>query len=565
MEISSTVAEPQTRPRLLRLALALGCIAALLPLYSLDPRQRQIGLTFSWLAAMLLYLLQWPRPRMTWRPSRWLLIALAAYAAILFVAFCSVYDGWRWAATGDSLQFYGIGEELARGNPAMNPLGARGVFEQCTVVQAALQNVFMHFSQSLFAHRLGNLLTSSLIVLSAAWLAAQTSGATAAVLVAVFLPVNHVFDVFTLLSLPNLSGVLPYYAVYALFGAAWKRWDSGFLWAALGLSCGLAGYFLPLWLAAVAIVSGCVVLSAIVWRTPRIVLIWAGGAAIALAPALLQFETFVAVLFVFRPMSGVTPEYVLRIAQQSALLPYQSDLCGSGACGPWVRPPFGYLWVAGLVLALVSGVLALLRRSRPPTLAHAWVWLLFFATDVVGLAMGNSGYPVVSVKRAIVMLPHITFFLALPLAWLIDRVGRASVAFAVTLLTLLPYAYLNAATLWWEIPYGFNLPDGLVRITQTAPSLPVLLVSPNPDLHKDYGSAGGGNELYQTMFRLRERTKVSSAVPVRREDFESVVCFSRHVDGHEWGARVIDALAQLCPGKSVEQITAHLECVTCGR
>ncbi len=551
------------RPRAVRIACGAGCIAALIPLLWLDSQQRQVGLYFSWLAAMGLFLLRWPWPRgwVRWRPSPALGGVLVVYVGLVLFAFCRVYDNWRWAVTGDSLNFFVIGQDLARGNPAVNWLSVRGVFEQCTVVQATLQSVFMHLSESLFAHRLGNVLTSALIVLAAAAFAAETSGATAAVLLALFLPLHSVFDYFTLISYPNLSGLLPYFAAYALFGAAWTVWESGFLWAALGLVCGLAGYFLPLWFAAVASVSAAVVLSAIYWRAPSVFLIWASGVAIALIPALLQLSTFLHVLFWFQPGSGLSLSYILAIAQQAALLPFASTLGGYGSNGPWLRPPFGYLWLAGVGLAAVSGVLALLRRPRGRVLRHAWIWLVLLASDVAGLSLANSGYPVVSVKRAIVMLPNMTFLMILPLAWVAERIGRTWVTGVLMLAALLPFAYLNLTTLW-TLESGYNVPDGMVRAVQTLPGQ-LLLVSQHPDLHNDFGPSRPDRDPVQELYHVRDRTIVTSVIPAQRSDFERVVCYSRHVDGLEWGAQVQAALAQLCPGKPIEQLTAHLECVTC--
>ncbi|MBI4518067.1 MAG: hypothetical protein HY699_19865 [Deltaproteobacteria bacterium] len=549
--------------RVLRAGCRFGWPVALLPLAWLDPDHRQVGLLLSWLAAQALYLLQWPRPRglIRWRAPLALRLALVAYAAALLVIFCLVYDNWRWAATADSLNFYEIGAEMVRGNPDINPLGARGIFEQCTVVQATLQNAFMYLSPSLFAHRLGNLLTSALLVLAASAFAGQTSGATAGLLMALFLPLNSVFAVFTLISYPNLSGVLPYYAAYALFVAAWSVWESDFLWAALGLACGLAAYFLPLWLAAVAAVSAGVVLSALYWRRPRILLIWAGGALVALTPALLQFETFIRVLFVFRPMSGLTLDYVARMTWQALLLPFWSEMKSYGAGGGWLAPPFNYLWLAGVVLALTSAGLTVLRRPRARVLRYAWVWLPLFCADALGLAMANSGYSTVSLKRAIVMLPNMTFLMVLPLAWLAERIQRTGATAVLILCALAGYAYVNTATLA-AAQFGYTVADGVIRMQQTVPGR-VLLISPHEDIRRKFAANGDEDDLVQRIFQVRERAVVSAAVPQQRADFDRAACFSRHLDGQEWGDRVQAALAGLCPNAPVEPITAELECVRC--
>jgi hypothetical protein len=554
------------RSRRMRLCLAAGTVAALLPFFWFDADHRQVGVFASWLTAMVLYLLQWPRPRglLRWRPSRWLLAALAAYALGLFVIFCLIYDNWRWASTGDSLYFYMLGEDLVRGNPARNWLSVRGVFEQYTVVQTTLQSVFMHLSLTLFAHRLGNAFTSTLLVIAASLFAGLTSGATAAVLVGLFLPVQYVFAAYTMLSYPNLTGVLPYYAAYVLFCTAWTRWESDFLWAALGLMCGLAIYFPPVWVGAVGLVSAGVVLSAVYWRTPRVLLVWAGAAVVAALPALLQVRTLMNFWRIVRPTAGLTRAYVIEMISESLRL--MTSSYPAGAKQPWVLPPFGYLFYAGVALALWSGVLALLHRPRARALSHAWVWPLLFAGDVIGLSLMNSGYPTISVKRAMVLLPNITFLLVLPLAWLAERVGRTWFTVALTLATLAPYAYVNAVSFWWVNDFSFNVADGIVHITQTAPGK-ILLVTADKNLHKTYNPQSAEDfqaaDLLQRMFRVRDRLTVTATVPEQRTEFDRVVCFSQAVDGAEWATRVRGALSRLCPGKPVEQITAQLECMVC--
>jgi hypothetical protein len=561
-ETGTTGLDGTSRRPLVRVAFALACALALLPLAWLDLSRPQPLLYLSWLAAMALYVLQWPRPRglMRWRPSRWLLATFGAYACALFVGFCFIYDNWRFAVTGDSLLFYEVGERILHGR--VNALSLRGVFEQCTVIQATLQNAFMHLSESLFAHRLGNLFTSTMIVAAAALFVAQTGSATAAVLLGLFLPLNSVFLVFTLISYPNLSALLPYYAAYALFLAAWRVWTSGFLWAALGLTCGLAFYFLPLWMGAVAVVSAGVAGSAIYWRTPRIFLIWAGGVLVALVPALLQWNTLLRLYLIFRAGTGLTLDYFLKIASQTFSLPIYLAQRTYGADGTFLAFPFGYLFLAGVVLAAAGGVRALLGRPRTRALEHAWVWLFLYASDAVGLALQNSGYAHISVKRAIVLLPAMHFLMVLPLAWLAERVSRTWFTVAMTVIALVPYAYLNLTTFWW-IEHGFNTGDAMVRITQEAPGR-VLLVTRNEGLLRQYGPAPAGpHDPLQSMYRVRDRTVVTTLVPTHRGDFDRVVCFSRHTDGEEWGKQVREALSRLCPGKAVEMLTPQMECVTC--
>jgi hypothetical protein len=551
--------EDQRDPRFI---FAVACFLLLVPVLRVDIWTPEFITFFCWLGAMACYLLVWPRPRglLTWRPSPWLLATLAVYALALFAAFCAVYADWRWAVTGDSLTFYQKGPDLIARR--VHPLNVRGAHEQCTVIQATLQNAFMHISPTLFAHRLGNLLTSALIVIAAALFAAETSSAVAAVLLALFLPVHSVFATFTMISYPNLSALLPYYAAYALFAAALRRPSSDYLWAALGLTCGLAVYFMPLWMGAIAVVSSGVVVSALHWRTPRPLLIWAVGALVALVPALLQLNALLNLYLIFRAGLGLTWDYFLKIAAQSLSLPFHSEQHAYGAEGAWMRPPFDYLFLLGVGLAAVSGILALLGRARPRSLQHAWVWLLMYAGDAIGLALQNSGYGAVSIKRAIVLLPAMTFLTVLPLAWLTERVSRSWFTVVLSAAAIASFAYLNL-TMLWSIDFGYNVADGMVRMIQVAPGR-VLLVTRDQGLLRTFGPEPlFGSDPLQELYQVRDHTIVSNEIPGHRGDFERVVCVSGHTDGADWSAQVRDALATLCPNKPLAPITPQLECVTC--
>jgi hypothetical protein len=551
------------RPAWFRIVAAVGCAAALVPVLRMDLARPEFVTLFCWLAAMILYLMQWPRPRgiLRWQPSPWLLAGLAAYALALFIAFCFVHDNWRWAVTGDSLSFYEKGRSLAAGTE--HPLSVRGVFEQCTVIQATLQSAFMFISPTLFAHRLGNLLTSTLIVIAAALFAAQTSGAVAAILLALLLPVHSVFATFTLISYPNLTGLLPYWIGLALFAAALRYPQSGFLWAALGLTCGLAVYFLPLWLGAVGVITLGVLVASLWWRTPRPFSIWIGGVVVAMVPALLQIQTLLHTYFIFGPTQRLTLQYFLEIAAQTLTLALDSEQHAYGGDGPWMRPPFGYLFLAGALLAAASGVLALLRRPRSRALQHAWVWLVLYAGDATGLALQNSGYAAVSLKRAIVLLPAMTFLAVLPLAWIAERVARTWFTVTLSIVALAAFAALNQTTLW-TMEFGYNAPDAMVRMTQTGPGK-VMLVTRHEGMQHTFGAqrpAQGGDTL-QELYQVRDRTIVVNEPPGARSDFDRVVCFSVHMDGADFGSQVRGALARLCPNNPPAQITVQLECVTC--
>ena len=79
---------PPSGPRAVRLALALGCLIALVPLAWLDPEHRQLLPFAGWLAAMVLYLLLWPRPHSSprWQPPAGLSWAGQRTLAIFVIA-----------------------------------------------------------------------------------------------------------------------------------------------------------------------------------------------------------------------------------------------------------------------------------------------------------------------------------------------------------------------------------------------------------------------------------------------------------------------------------------------
>lgn len=560
-------AEPPPRPAIagrawrVRAPILFACVSALLPVAWLDLAEPQLWLAPCWLAGMALYLLQWPLPRRSGltRPSGRLLAALLAFAAALFVAFCLVYDNWRWAVTGDSLDFYTMGSALVHGR--VNPFKIGGVFQQCTVTQAALQNMFMFVWESSFTHRLGNLLTSTLLVLAAARFAAQISSRTTAVLFGVFLPVHSGFVYFTMISYPNLSGVLPYYAACTLFLSAWRRPESGFLWAALGLTCGLAFYFLPLWGQGVGWACLGMVVVAVRRRTPRPLLIWAGGLLTALLPALTQFQTLVGLWTIFRSTEGQSLEYFRHMFTQCLLLPLGSEMQAYGTSGAWLPLPFGYLYPLGALLAALSGLLALTGWPRPPCLRHAWVWLVMFVLDAAALSLNNSGYGAISTKRAILLIPGMTFLMVLPLAWLMEQVRRPWFSIVLTTVSLVGYGYLNASLLQGR-QFGYTAADGIVRMIQTAPT-PVYLVTTSPGLQASFGPKALEFDALQEIYRVRDHTVLVDTIPTRRAEFGRTICFSEDRDGREWAERVRAAIRALCPANPVEYVTLQLECAVC--
>lgn len=551
----------KSRPWPVRVLLAVACVATLVPFYRLNLQQSQLWLLLCWLAGMALYLFQWPLPgrRGLARPSPWLVAGLAAFALTLFGAFCLVYDNWRWAVVSDSLDFYSMGSGLV--HRRVNPFQIGGVFQQCTVTQAALQNMFMFVSESMFTHRLGNLLTSTLLVLAAARFAAQTTSSTTGVLVGLFLPLNSVFAFLTLISYPNLSGVLPYYAACTLFVSAWQRRTSGFLWAALGLVCGLAFYFLPLWAQGVGWAGLGMGILTIRWRAPRVMLIWAGGFLIALLPTLMQIPTLIGLWTIFRSTQGQSLSYFSRMFTQTLLLPVGSETHAYGAHGAWLPLPFGYLFPAGVLLALAGALLGLLGRPRAHCLRHAWVWLVMYVLDAAALALNNSGYGAISTKRAILLLPGMTFLMVLPLAWVIERVRRPWFAVPLTILSVAGYAYLNV-NLLRRTDFGYTAADGMLRMIQTAP-LPVHLFTPSAGLEARFGRKRVEFDALDDMYGVRKHTVVVGTVPAQRSDFNRTVCFSKHTDGPEWGGQMRAALSALCPGKQIEPINLQIECVIC--
>ena len=100
-------------------------------------------------------------------------------------------------------------------------------------------------------------------------------------------------------------------------------------------------------------------------------------------------------------------------------------------------------------------------------------------------------------------------------------------------------------------------------MTQVGPGK-VYLVTRNEGLQSNFGATffEGGGPL-QELFQVRDRTIVADQIPTQRNVFDRVVCFSEHNDGPEWSAQMRAALAVLCPGKPVQQVTPQLECVTC--
>jgi hypothetical protein len=321
---------------------------------------------------------------------------------------------------------------------------------------------------------------------------------------------------------------------------------------------------------AVAAVSAGVMLGALYRRTPRVFVVWAGGLLVALLPGLLQWRDLLGVYVSFRPGEGLSLAYFLHVAAEALTLPFSSKLFGWGSSGAWMQPPFNYLFLAGTALAVASGVLAMRRRRRGAALRHAWIWLLLYTTDAVGLSLQNSGYSDLSLKRAIVLLPAMTFLTVLPIAWVAEHVARTWFTVVVSLAALASYGYINTrqvvtGTAWGQAPRVSqgNVADAMVRMVQVAPGDKVLLVGRNPDLFHQFGTERFDDDPLQTLYRVRDRTIVTDVIPLHRSDFDRVVCYSRAADGDQFAAQVRDAVTLLCPGKDVEHVTAEMDCFTC--
>ena len=148
--------------RLALIPIALGLFCKLF-----HPGVDQRWVDGLWLLALLLWVIEvrylaggsLPVPRVAWEDA-W---PIGALLLLLAAAWLPFFDNWRWAYTGDSVAWFGVGASPAVHGISQNILSLRGVDNNFTYLHGlAFNGLLFVFGPTLFWHRVGKLFISCL-------------------------------------------------------------------------------------------------------------------------------------------------------------------------------------------------------------------------------------------------------------------------------------------------------------------------------------------------------------------------------------------------------------------
>lgn len=391
-------------PRAVQAVLLAGSLAALAYFYKFFAQNLfQPTVDAAWLVAVVLWLAAfWTRERASLplvKQPYW-------FYALYGVALLPHATNWRWAMTGDTLNWVFMGVEAAEHGLRKSALSAYGP-DQFGNLQMLIHNGFMLLvSPTLFWHRVGKTLVAVAAAAGIYTAFARLVNEKFALLVTACSLSCSVCIVYVHSAFPYFDGIASAFALLAL--ALWVRRDpqSQRAWLTLGALSGfmlfltMNGWFMAmvvwLWLAVVVILRRAplrlfvlAALTGLVVGGPMLYQ-WLGGSGGN------QFD------LVHSP--NWTMQKVTRFFYEAAYMPFQSDQYTNGAFGPQLPWGFRWLFPPGIVLAVI-----LFRR-----LPGAALMLPIYAVHVVGLVFSQGPYELVSPKRALFLIPMATYFVFLP-------------------------------------------------------------------------------------------------------------------------------------------------------
>lgn len=505
--------------------------------------QPQVLVPSLWIAAILL--LAWEvRARCGplaagLRPSRRDVAVIAALIALFALCWLPFYDNWRWAYTGDSLSFFGLGHHLHGHGLRQNPLSVRGVDNFYTYLWELSYNAWMLvLGPSFFAHRFGLFFMGSLALASTYALYALLLGRSWAVAIVVATAANYVWLWMSYVSYLRMDGIL-LFNLMLLWAVLISRHPDRFgLYFFGGLTAGISVFYTPATWGAVGLAATFAAVVALRARVPQAAIVLIIAAVLAALPASLEIPWF---LEMFRDQSrvagdphGASWEYVARIFREILLSPYDSPIDRLGAQGAFLRAPLGVSYLVGCALAVIALAPPIARRLRIPT--SAGVLLLLLLANALLFALTNKSYAHFSHKRTYVLIPLQVYFAILPYfvaaAWgRTRRLWQRAIAFALVA-SIAVYIVRNLELIARPAPYtyGVNAFDGLIELRQRHSELRVMLLTSRSTIR----DALAPHEMLHVAYRLRDTIEVEESFdettiePVCRE--RGVICYEPNFD-----------------------------------
>lgn len=511
--------------------------------YTYEWSQPQVFAPCLWVAAILI--LAWElRARFGslaagLRPAQRDVAIVAGLLALFALCWLPFYDNWRWAYTGDSLSFFGLGHHLHGHGLRQNPLSVRGVDNFYTYLWELSYNAWMLvLGPGFFAHRFGLFFMGSLALVSTYALYGLLLGRSWAVAIVVATATNYVWLWMSYVSYLRMDGILLFNLMLMWAVLVSRNPDRFGLYFLCGLTAGISVFYTPATWGAVGLAAAFVGVTAVRARVPQAAIILIATAIVAALPALLEVPWF---LEMFRNQSRVAGDpqgtswtYVARIYREILLSPYDSPIDRLGAQGAFLRAPLGTSYVLGCILAALALVPPIARSMRiPPT---AGVLLLLLLANALLFALTNKGYAHFSHKRTYVLIPLQVYFAILPFfvaaTWgRTRRHWQRGIALAL-IASIAFYIARNLELIARPAPYtyGTNAFDGLIELRQRHSELPVLLLTSRSTIR----DALAPHEMLHIAYKLRDTLEVEEAFeeatiePICRS--RGVICYEPNFD-----------------------------------
>ncbi len=501
------------------------------------PAKRQDLIDLLWIGALGVWVWEvrsWNRgPLMSARPRRADIALITGIIGVFCIAWLPFYDNWRWAYTGDSIVWYAFAESVARNGRVTSLLSLQGVDGNFTFLHSVTFNGLMFvFEPSLFWHRVGKLIVSSLSLVAIYAYFTCVLGRWMAAAVVIGTAVNYVWLWFSYVSYGHIDSHVFYFLTLLYATLVWRRPDDLGPWLICGLVGGGSLYFTQTAWSAVAAVGVFLGALALTTRHLKGAIVYGVTFFLLATPVGLQWRTLLE-MTTRQAKSVFDWTYLREIFTAIMWLPYDSGIHNIGVEGAFLRAPLGTLYVAGCVVALL-GVLPPVRRAmRVPAVAPVLLGLVLW--DAALMTLTNNSYSGPSTKRCYNLIP-LQVFLALLPSYVLYAVGARwrwwrSGAVLVSAGVLCAYGVANL----WIISfpeagtYGSNVFDGLVELRQRFPERQVRLLGSRPE----HGGAVAGRFLdraYHVADTVRLSVDFSASFVERTCREGSLLCVEPNYD-----------------------------------
>ena len=532
--------------RLALIPIALGLFCKLF-----HPGVDQRWVDGLWLLALLLWVIEvrylaggsLPVPRVAWEDA-W---PIGALLLLLAAAWLPFFDNWRWAYTGDSVAWFGVGASPAVHGLSQNILSLRGVDNNFTYLHGlAFNGLLFVFGPTLFWHRVGKLIVSCLSLATIYAFFTRMIGRWWAAAVVVCVACNYVWLWFSYVSYAHIDSYIFYFSTLILAHMIWRQPDQLGLWMLLGLIGGLSMFFTQTSWSAVVAVGVVLGVYALVSRRFIPLAVYAVSFLLVVIPILLQFSDLLS-MTTRQAKSIYEWGYLGRIFSAIMWLPYRSGINGLGVHGAFLRLPLGALYLVGVPVAALTFLPPVRRLLRLPVVAPLVLGLLLW--DAVLMALTNNAYGEPSTKRCYSLIPLQVFLALLPVyavhTWLAGWkwLGRGAIGITAAVMGASAVANLLVIIYPTFALYGVNVFDAMIELRQRFPERRVVLFSSRSEIVKELLRPDG---FYSQSYHLRDT--VSSQHKFTPEalqsacDVHAIICYEPNPD-----AAVMDAMLASMP------------------